>query len=240
LKYYFRYVAQLPEETVSASLVFGAAIHRAIEHHFRQLLYGAPAPRFDDLFDCYQTRWLEPDGGEVRFAATESRQSLNATAERLLKAFQRSCVAQPGGTILAVEESLCGQIVPGAPQLRGIVDLIVETPNQLVLTDWKTSRSHWSQEQVEDAAEQLLLYAELARDLAPNKTVCLELVIFTKTKVPIIDRHRLKLDTLRLERTRHLVNSVWRAIQTEHFFPAPSLLACGACPFRKPCRQWPH
>lgn len=40
LKYFFRYVAGLPEETVSASLVFGSAIHRAIEHHFRELLAG--------------------------------------------------------------------------------------------------------------------------------------------------------------------------------------------------------
>jgi putative RecB family exonuclease len=239
LKYYFRYVARLPEETVSASLVFGAAMHRAIEHHFRQLLSGAPAPSFADLFDVYQTRWHEPTGGEVRYAATESRQSLNAAAERLLKAFQTSRVAQPGGTILGVEEDLCGQIEPGAPMLRGIVDLIVETPDQLVLTDWKTSRARWSEYQVEDAAEQLLLYAELARDFAPRKPVHIELVILTKTKVAAIDRHPLPVDDRRLARTRRLVGRVWRAIQAEHFYPAPSPLTCGGCPFREPCRQWP-
>src|SRR6188472_3002850 len=76
LKYYFRYFAQLPEQSVSASLVFGAAIHQAVEYHFRQLLCGAPPPRCDDLLDVYQSRWHDPSSQEVRFAATESRQSL--------------------------------------------------------------------------------------------------------------------------------------------------------------------
>jgi ATP-dependent helicase/DNAse subunit B len=40
LRYFFRYIAGLPEHTVSASLIFGAAVHRAIEHHFRELLVG--------------------------------------------------------------------------------------------------------------------------------------------------------------------------------------------------------
>src|SRR5215203_5557753 len=119
LKYYFRYVAQLPEESVSASLVFGAAIHRAVEHHFQQLLCGAPPPSFDDLFDLYQTRWHGPDSEQVCFAASESRQSLNATAERVLKAFQSSSLARPSGTILAIEESLCGRVGTAAPPLRG-------------------------------------------------------------------------------------------------------------------------
>ena len=116
----------------------------------------------------------------------------------------------------------------------------METPDQLVLTDWKTSRAHWSPEQVEDAAEQFLLYADLARDFAPTKTRRIELVILTKTKTPIIECHQLPVDAMQLERTRQLVGRVWRAIQAEHFFPAPSPLACGGCPFRRPCRQWPH
>src|SRR5829696_3668457 len=119
LKYYFRYVAQLPEEAVSASLIFGSAIHRAVEHHFQQLLCGAPPPSLEDLLNVYQARWNDPDSEEVCFAPTESRQSLNATAERVLKAFQSSSVARPSGTILAIEESLCGRVGTAAPPLRG-------------------------------------------------------------------------------------------------------------------------
>ena len=44
LRYFFRYVAQLPEESTSASLVFGRAVHRAIEHHFTELLASNEPP----------------------------------------------------------------------------------------------------------------------------------------------------------------------------------------------------
>jgi len=43
LKYYFRYCLGMAEETVSASLVFGVAIHAAIQQHFEELLQGNPA-----------------------------------------------------------------------------------------------------------------------------------------------------------------------------------------------------
>ena len=37
LKYRFRYVDGLPEESVSSALVFGTGIHTAIEEHFQRL-----------------------------------------------------------------------------------------------------------------------------------------------------------------------------------------------------------
>jgi hypothetical protein len=36
LKHYFRYIAGLPEESVSASLVFSQNLHAALEHHYRE------------------------------------------------------------------------------------------------------------------------------------------------------------------------------------------------------------
>ena len=39
---------------------------------------------------------------------------------------------------------LRGLVIPGLPDLLGRVDLIIETDAELVITDWKTSRSRWS------------------------------------------------------------------------------------------------
>jgi hypothetical protein len=44
LKYRFRYVDGLPEESVSSALVFGSGIHTAVEQHFQALLSGDPTP----------------------------------------------------------------------------------------------------------------------------------------------------------------------------------------------------
>ena len=53
LRYYYRYVEQLPEQTVSSALVFGSAIHSAIEFWFRERLAGNPDPDLDLLLDAY-------------------------------------------------------------------------------------------------------------------------------------------------------------------------------------------
>src|SRR4029078_20553 len=90
LSFFFRYVAGLPEPVVAASLVFGGAIHASVEHHFRELLAGAPSPGLLDLMDVYRTAWEERADREVQFGKDEDRDSLESLAERMLVAFQSS------------------------------------------------------------------------------------------------------------------------------------------------------
>jgi hypothetical protein len=87
LSYYFRYVKGLPEETVSASLVFGGANHAAVERHFREFLSGGPPPPVDDLLGAYHAAWRERDLGTVLFGKEDDRSSLDRLAGRMLTAF---------------------------------------------------------------------------------------------------------------------------------------------------------
>ena len=123
--------------------------------------------------------------------------------------------------------------------LLGRVDLMVETEDALVIADWKTSRSKWSTSQAEDATEQLLCYAALATDFAPGKPIRVEFSVLTKTKEVQVDRHQTLADARSIDRARRVAERVWHAIEAEHFYPAPSPMNCGSCPFRKPCREWP-
>ena len=58
LKYKFRYIDGLPEESVSAALIFGTGIHTAIEQHFQSI----PSPNsmsycsLTALHGCRMTR----------------------------------------------------------------------------------------------------------------------------------------------------------------------------------------
>jgi putative RecB family exonuclease len=237
LRYYFRYVAGLPEETVSSSLVFGAAIHRAIEHHFRELLAGNPPVTLADLMAHYRAEWETRATTVIGYGA-EQRSALNHLATRMLDAFSKHPLALPPGQILAIEEEARGKLVPGTPDLLGRIDLIWETAEELVISDWKTSRSRWSEDQVLDAAEQLLLYSELVKDFAPGKQIRIEFVVLTKTKDISIERHWFAVMPAQVERTKRIISRVWQAIAAGHFYPAPSPMNCGGCPFREPCRQW--
>ena len=238
LRYFFRYVAQLPEESVSASLVFGRAIHRAIEFHFKELLEGKAPPDLNAMLAEFEVGWNETPAEQIVFPKTETRDSLATLAGRVLVAFQSSDVSVPRGHILGIEEELRGPIIEDAPDLLARLDLLSESEGTLTVTDFKTSKSAWTGDQATDSAEQLLLYSELVRHRFPGLPIRLEFVVFTKAKKVAISRYTVPLDAARVTRTKRIAQRVWRAISAGHFIPSPSPMNCNGCPYRTPCRQW--
>ncbi len=238
LKYRFRYVDGLPEESVSSALVFGTGIHTAIEEHFQAILAGDPMPDIDKLLFAYRSAWLPHDPDAIQFGAKDTRATLDDLAARMLRAFIASSVADVNGRVLGVEEEIRGVLVEGMPDLYGRVDLLTEDDDTLTVTDIKTSRGKWSDEQVEDSGEQLLLYSKLASELAPGKKVMTRFLVLTKTKEPVIEEHVREVVPGNVSRTVASVERVWRVIESGVFYPAPSTVACSGCGYRSACRAW--
>lgn len=238
LRYYFRYVLGLPEPFVSASLVFGGAIHAAIEEHYRERMHGKKTPPLDRLRQVYREAWQEYDSQTVQFGKEDDRESLAHLADRVLTTFQSSKLANLSGQILGIEEEFRGEIIPGCPEILARVDLLVDAGEALVVTDFKTTRSRWGAEQVEDSAGQLLLYHDLVKPLSEGRPIRLEFAVITKTKTPDLSQHAVPIDRRRIDRIKLIVQRVWEAIQAGVFFPSPSPLNCSGCPFREPCREW--
>ena len=149
----------------------------------------------------------------------------------MLIAFQESDFADSGERIVAVEETLRGEIIPGVPDLFARVDLITETDDAVTVTDFKTSRSKWSEQQAELNSDQLLLYSELLRDIVPGKSLRLRFVVLTKTKQPVVEEFGVPCDSRRVERTKRMAERVWQSIEAEHFYPNPSVVNCTTCGF---------
>jgi len=238
LRYFFRYLENLPEKCVSASLVFGGAIHSAVEKHLRDRLAGSPTPSLDDLMAAYNEGWKEHDGQQVQFGKGNDRATLDDLARRMLASFQASELAAPAGTIIGIEEELTGELVSGVPDLLARVDLLVDDGDALTLTDLKTARSRWSDSQVQDSAGQLLLYHELVKPMADGRPIRLEFAVLTKTKVPEVIRHEVRADPRQIDRTKRIVERVWAAVEAGLFYPSPSPTQCPSCPFRDACRAW--
>jgi len=238
LKYKFRYIDGLPEESVSSALVFGTGIHAAVEQHFQALLSGDPKPDLDALLFAYRSAWLPHDPDAIQFGSSETRASLDALAARMLTAFLSSPAASVQGRVLGVEEEIRGTLIAGVPDLYGRVDLLTEDADRLVVTDIKTSRGKWSQEQVEDTGEQLLLYAKLASEIAPGKKIATRFLVLTKTREPVIEEHVREVNPIAVKRTLAGVERVWRAIESGVFYPAPSMMSCASCGYRSACRAW--
>jgi putative RecB family exonuclease len=238
LKYKFRYVDGLPEESVSSALVFGSGIHSAVEQHFQALLSGDPRPDLDALLFAYRSAWLPHDPDAIQFGTSETRTSLDALAGKMLTAFLASPAASVRGRVLGVEEELRGVLVEGVPDLYGRVDLLHEDDERLVITDVKTSRGKWSADQVEESGEQLLVYSKLASELSPGKKLVTRFLVLTKTKDPVIEEHTTEASPEKVKRVLASVERVWRAIQSGVFYPAPSAMSCASCGYRAACRAW--
>jgi CRISPR/Cas system-associated exonuclease Cas4 (RecB family) len=156
----------------------------------------------------------------------------------MLAAFLNSPAASVQGRVLGVEEEIRGMLVEGVPDLYGRVDLLTEDSDSLVITDIKTSRGKWSQEQVEDSGEQLLLYSHLASEISPGKRIATRFLVLTKTKEPVIKEHVREVSPAAVKRTLAGVEKVWRAIERGNFYPAPSSVGCAGCGYRAACRAW--
>ncbi len=141
LRYFFKYIAGLPEETVSASFVFGRAIHNAIEFHFTELMAGNNPPDLDTLLAEFNAGWDEQPPEQIQYPKTDSRDSLARLADRMLQAFRASDVAQPRGRVIGIEEELRGKVVEGTPDVLARLDLLVQVADGLRVTDFKTAKN---------------------------------------------------------------------------------------------------
>jgi hypothetical protein len=118
------------------------------------------------------------------------------------------------------------------------VDLLVDDHATLTVTDFKSSRSRWNADHVEASADQLLLYGQLVREIAEGRKLELQFCVITKTTDPSVECHAVEWSPARAARSTRIVERVWSAIASSHFYPAPSVLNCGSCPFRDACRAW--
>lgn len=241
LRWYFAYVAGLPQEQVAAGLVFGGSLHAALERHHRAMLEGESSVTADELLAAFDAAWQPQAAVPIQFSSKEDADSLRDQAARMIGAFLESEFAQPAGTILAVDDEFRGMVLPDTPDLLARVDLVLLTEEALVIRDYKTARARWDAAKVAEAAGQLLLYGELARmHLAEgdDRPIRLEFVVVTKTKTPTVERHVVPPDEQAQARTRRVIRQVWQAMAAGHIYPNPSPLNCAGCPFQQACRNW--
>jgi putative RecB family exonuclease len=240
LRYRLKYVDGLPERFVSSNLIFGGAIHSALEFHFTELLIGNEPPSHDLLLDVFQEAWQgrTAEHQDIRFSKAEDHTSLSALADRMLTAFRENPASASDDTVIGIEEELRGELIPGVPDLLARIDLLTTTSDALVITDFNTARSRWSRNQAENSSSQLLLYSELARRLMPDKEVRVRFLVLTKTKTPTVEAFNVEVTSHLARRTIKVVEHTWQAIQAGHFYPAPSPMSCPTCPFRSECNAW--
>lgn len=241
LQYRFRYLDKVQPEYIASSLLIGSSIHSAIELYHRRELEGAPLPDLDDLEAQFWLEWKDrtEDSAEVRFSKRESdTDAVQQLARRMLSSFLESPHRHTDGVIIGIEERMSAKVLEGCRPLLGIVDLVFQSDDRLVVRDYKTAGRKWNQGNAESNAGQLELYGELVKKLVPNRQLSFEFIVLTKTKSPVVERFTVKSSCRRIERTKLIANITLDAIATGVFYPNKNLMTCATCPYQSACAAW--
>lgn len=240
----FKYVRSEKPSFTSSNLLFGGAIHSALQHYFERRLEGDTST-IDDLVEAYRVAWHQriEDQGDVpvRYGKAEDADKLSTVARGLLEVFIASPLAEPAGDVVAIEEHLSGAIANDLPDLLAIVDLAYMNDDGLHVLDFKTSRSKWSDLKVNESSEQLRLYRELARRLVDDDTpLHLHFGVLVKTKTPSAQQLDVHESSLPNASIADSIRPIWRAITLGINFPSPSAMGCSGCPFKNRCPAHPR
>ena len=234
-RWFYSHVEGLETEFVSAALVLGSAFHTAVQHYYEQQLAGQPVT-LDQIRDVFYNAWDDEAGDiKVRYARNDDEQSIKETGTRMLAAFIKSELATLPGSVIAIEETLAGQLDPRLPDLLMRIDVAWQDDDGVHLMDLKTSKSRWSVAKIDESCEQLLLYRVLASQLVPDQPLKLHFGVVTKAKSPAVQMLDVRGDSSRTSDTVNLMLPVWNAMQAGVDFPSPSPMSCATCGYQSRC-----
>lgn len=240
-KFSFQYIEKAQPDHQASSLLFGGAIHAALELYFRTRLEGMQITS-GALLSHYHDAWRKQrqQTGEkipIRFNKDEDPDKLDALAGRVIDTFLLSPLASPEGEILGVEEEIRITLHPDLPDVVAKVDLVYQTHQSLQVIDFKTSRSRWNEEKAREAGDQLVLYGTTVKSISASLSlpVNLQFGVITKAKNPTVQILTVPTDSNRVELLTQSSLQVWEAIQSGNFYPSPSPQNCTTCPFKSRC-----
>ena len=231
----FRYVEHAEPDFVPSSLLFGSAMHEAFARVHEAAMEGLPYPSTAELASKV-SNLLDASLLPVRYSKGETPESLHALGQRMVAAFLDAPVSRPEGQPVCIEDRASGVIDAGIPPIEGKVDFVRLTKEGLVLRDYKTARSKWSPDKVEEAAPQLRLYATiLDQQLEGWKTITgIEFVTVTKAVKPTVTLHAVPMRQESVQACIDQIGAVWDGIR-KGVFPTRPGWPCKQCPYASRC-----
>jgi len=224
LKYRYVHMWRVPLLT-HHRVVYGSAVHKALQQHFRARLEGRPFSE-EDLVAAFRGAWVSQG-----FLSREHEEERLRTGEEALRRFHRADAVDPLRPT-AVEEEFAFWV--GRNRVTGRYDLVVEEGGRIAILDFKTSAVE-EPGKAQDKARQSLqldIYA----------------LAYLRTRGRLPDRVELrflesglaggKQPTLEeAAATEGRLAGAAALIRAREFPATPSYLACGQCAFRDIC---PH
>ena len=224
LKYRYVHVWRVPL-LAHHRVVYGSAVHKAVQQHFRARLEGRPFGE-DDLVRAFREAWVSEG-----FLSREHEEERLRTGEEALRRFHRMEAADPLHPS-GVEKEFAFYV--DRNRVQGRYDLVVERDGRVAILDFKTSALDDPKKATEKArgSLQLDIYA-LAHLRTTGRLPDWVELRFLESGLSGGKKPTLEEAEAAETRIREAA-----ALIRRHEFPAtPSYMACGQCAFRDIC---PH
>jgi DNA helicase II / ATP-dependent DNA helicase PcrA len=222
-KYRYAHVLRIPTQ-VSHQMVYGRALHAAVQAFHRRQLAGRPMEE-GELHTALDANWES-----VGFLTREHEEARRAAAHESLSRFWHDQQRDPARPI-AVEQDFT--VALGADRLRGRYDRVDrDEAGRVAITDYKSSdvRDLTSANRKARESLQLSIYA-LAHE-AEHGSLPDELALhFLESGVV----GRTEPSERRLAKAQEKLALVAEGVRAGRFDASPSAMRCGSCPFREIC-----
>lgn len=239
-KWRFHYIDKAHPEFLSSSLLFGIAVHTAVQSAHQTRLNGRQ-PGMQTVMEAYEESWKETASDQdIRFGKNEDAAKMRDMARSLFGQFLEQ--VEPGlDRILAIEEQL-SLTIPGMwVPVVGRLDLLTETDDCLIVVDTKTARNSFT-DKVPVATGQLALYAEAMSPMASelDKPFKGRFVVFRKLKSPKIEVVDVPVRATEKAHAVAMVKSWWQLItaaEKANAFPQNPGPFCKGCQYKDRCAR---
>ena len=222
LKYRYVHILRVPLLT-HHRVVYGNAIHKAVQRYFRERLEGRQLA-LDDLLAAFRQSWVSEG-----FLSREHEDRRLQAGQVALERFFESDQAEPLNPT-AVEKEFTFYV--GRNKVVGRYDLVVEREGEIEILDFKTGLVDTQKRADRRAREslQLDLYA-LAHLRTTGRLPDRVALSFLETGL-LGAKRPVRAET---DEALRKIESVSASIRARDFAARPSYFACGQCAFRDIC-----
>jgi putative RecB family exonuclease len=236
LKYRFQYIDRLPRLVLSAGLVFGGAMHKALEWLHKERRNGRNPP-LDEVLRVFEADWhAQLHDAEVVFPDDDSKEKLVHKGKELLSQYYH----RPPKPVRDAEVYFQLPLVnPSTGEaldipLRGVIDLVNADDT---IDEFKTAAKRFALDALPDNI-QLTAYSYAFELLYGHPPRDLRLITFLRTKNPDIDVQVTGRDKADYERLFNLGKEVLKAVRAGVFIPSRGCWLCKDCEYDPDCREW--
>jgi putative RecB family exonuclease len=249
LRYYFQYVRGLERQHTSIALIFGSAMHKALERYYADIMDGIP-PTDLNLLKTVFTEYLTSEITRSKIPVLYKKDTPDETqainlGHNMLEATYDNLPLSPGFMVAGVEVPLAAYLVDtnGHPidmMLTGIVDLVIlDTNMQPIVIDFKTAKQSKAQSAADEDIQMSVYHYLMAENgySDPDKPLECQFHVFRKLKKPKLETVTTFRNQSHRAKLIKLLNSVLAGIEHQVFIPNKGWL-CGDCAYSEACKAW--